>query len=66
MFCECLEVVGKDAKPKLIEVAKKIRGAYYGVLTVMLYVQYTVFCVERPGTVPTKQCFALVTVILLT
>ena len=25
VFCECLEVVGKDAKPKLIEVAKKIR-----------------------------------------
>ena len=25
VFCECLEEVGKEAKPKLIEVAKKIR-----------------------------------------
>ena len=24
-FCDCLEEVGKDAKPKLIKVAKKIR-----------------------------------------
>ena len=56
VFCECLEEVGKEAKPKLIEVAKKIRrkllrGDYYGVLAVMLYVQYMVYCVERPGTV---------------
>ena len=47
VFCECLEEVGKEVKPKLIEVAKKIRskqlrGDYYGVLTVMLYVQYMV------------------------
>ena len=47
VFCECLEEVGKGAKPRLIEVAKKIRrkllrGDLYGVLSVMLYVQYMV------------------------
>ena len=30
VFCECLEEAGKDARPKLIEVAKEIRKLLRG------------------------------------